>query len=115
MVKLNDVIRIKRQAMGLTQSEFASKVGVTSSTISNFEKGYEISEVIIRNIKFTIRDLESKLNPDDLGPYKLRTSVELAILEQDHDAKMEKLHSVMYSALKWVDLLDKKKRGFINY
>lgn len=115
MVKFNEVIKIKRQALLLTQEQFANRVGVTSTTISNFENGREVSEVIIKMIKFTIKELESKLGPEELGPYKLRVSVELAIAEQNRDAKMEKLHSVMYSALKWVDLLDKERRGFINY
>jgi transcriptional regulator with XRE-family HTH domain len=115
MLKLSETCKIKRQAMGLTQAEFAKKVGVTSGTISNFECGFEVSDVIVKNIRFTLRDLESKLTDEELGPYKLRVSVEMAILEQDDKLKQEKLRSVLFSALKYADNLAKKERGIINY
>lgn len=61
MVKFNEVIRIKREALMLTQEQFAQKMGLTGSVISSFENGKDISEASIKLIKFTIKDLEQKL------------------------------------------------------
>ena len=111
MVKFNEVARIKREAMCLTQAEFAKLIGCTASTISNFEVGKETGDTIIKCIKFTLKDLESKLSTEELGPYKLRVATEMVIAENDDEARKEKLRTVAFSALKWQDTIDQKRRG----
>ena len=111
MVKFCETMRIKREALMLTQSAFANIIGCTSATISAFENGKEISETYIKCIKYTIKDLETKLTEEELGPYKLRVATEMAIAENDEEARKEKLRTVAFSALKWQDNIDQKKRG----
>lgn len=112
MVKFCETMRIKREALMLTQTAFANIIGCTSATISAFENGKEISETYVKCIKYTIKDLESKLTEDEIGPYKLRVATEMAIAETDEEARKEKLRTVCFSALKWQDNIDQKKRGF---
>lgn len=114
MVKFNEVLRIKREAMGLTQSQFATKVGCTGGTISSFETGKDVGEAIIKCIKYTIKDLENNLTDEELGPYKLRCATEMAIAETDEELRKEKLRTVCFSALKWSETIDQKKRGIIR-
>lgn len=111
MVKFNDVARIKREALMLTQAEFAKLIGCTASTISNFEVGRETGDTTIKCIKFTLKDLESKLSTEELGPYKLRVATEMTIAETDDEARKEKLRNVCFSALKWSQNIDEAKRG----
>jgi DNA-binding XRE family transcriptional regulator len=112
MVKFNDVARIKREALMLTQAEFAKLIGCTASTISNFEVGRETGDTTIKCIKFTLKDLESKLSTEELGPYKLRVATEMTIAETDDEARKEKLRNVCFSALKWSQNIDESKKGF---
>ena len=113
-VKFYEVSRIKREALMLTQVQFANLVGVTGGTISSFECGKEVSESIIKCIKYTIKDLETKLSDEELGPYKLRVATEMAIQEPDDELRKEKLRTVCFSALKWSDTIDQKRRGIIK-
>lgn len=111
MVKFCETMRIKREALMLTQTAFANIIGCTNATISAFENGKEVSETYVKCIKYTIKDLESKLTEDEIGPYKLRVATEMAIAENDEEARKEKLRTVAFSALKWQDNIDQKKRG----
>jgi DNA-binding XRE family transcriptional regulator len=115
MVKLCNAIRIKREALGYTQAQFANLVGCTDSTICNFENGKEISESIMKCIKYTIKDEEHKLTGNELAAYKLRVATEMAIQEPDDNTRQDKLRTVLYSALKWSDIIAQKSRGFIEY
>lgn len=112
MVKFCETMRIKREALMLTQTAFANIIGCTNATISAFENGKEVSETYVKCIKYTIKDLETKLTEDEIGPYKLRVATEMAIAENDEEARKEKLRTVAFSALKWQDNIDQKKRGF---
>lgn len=112
MVKFCETMRIKREALMLTQTAFANIIGCTNATISAFENGKEFSETYVKCIKYTIKDLETKLTEEELGPYKLRVATEMAIAENDEEARKEKLRTVAFSALKWQDNIDQKKRGF---
>lgn len=113
-VKFNEVIKIKREAMLLTQAQFGAIVGCTGGTISSFENGKDVGEAIVKCIKYTIKDLESKLTDEELGPYKLRCATEMAIAEPDEELRKEKLRTVCFSALKWSDTIDQKKKGIIR-
>lgn len=55
-----------REAVGLTQRELANKVGVTDTTIRNYEKGRSVLEWIERVIKLCDA---LKCEPKDLIDY----------------------------------------------
>ena len=55
-----------REAVGLTQRELANKVGVTDTTIRNYEKGRSILEWIQRIVKLCEA---LKCEPKDLIDY----------------------------------------------
>ena len=113
-VKFYEVSRIKREALILTQSAFAEKVGCTGGTISSFENGKEVGEALVKCIKYTIKDLESKLSDEELGPYKLRCATELVIAETDDEARIEKLNNLMFAATRYTKVIIDKKKGFIK-
>lgn len=115
MVSLATACKIKRIALGYTQETFGNLVGVTGNTISNFEAGKQVSESIMKCIKYTLRDEADKLTGDELAAYKLRVACEMAIYETDEKLRHEKLRTVCFSALKWSDIMDKKSKGFIEY
>ena len=41
-MKLNDVIRTRRQALGLTQDELAARLHVTRQAVSGWERGVSL-------------------------------------------------------------------------
>lgn len=111
MLKPNEVIRIKREALGMTQAEFGAVVGCTGGTICGFEQGKEVTELVYKGINWAIKDLESKLTPEEFNDYKLRTGCEIAIAEQNPKLKTAKLHTLMYNTLKYLQYLEQKERG----
>lgn len=111
MLKPNEMLRIKREALGMTQAEFGAVVGCTAGTISGFEQGKEVTELVFKGINWAIKDLESKLTPEEFNDYKLRTGCEIAIAEQNPKLKMAKLHTLMYNTLKYLQYLEQKERG----
>ena len=62
-MKLHEVYRFKRQALGLSQEEISKLAGCTGSCVSNYESGKQISELYSRAIKNAI-DLEIDKLPD---------------------------------------------------
>ena len=114
MLRLHESVRIKREAMNLNQKEFAALVGVTAGTISNFETGNEVSELVIKCVKHTIAELEAKMSGDELGMYKLRCAVEMACEEPDDNAKLEKLNNLMFAATHYTKYLLDKRKGVIK-
>ena len=73
---------------------------------------YDFSKTSVKCIKFTLKDLESKLSTEELGPYKLRVATEMVVTESDDEARKEKLRNVCFSALKWSQNIDEAKKGF---
>lgn len=111
MLKANELCRIKRESLGLTQAELGTKVGCTAGTISAFESGKEVTELVYKGINWALKDLESKLSPAELNDYKLRVSTECVIQEKNPKLKMMKLHSLMFSNLKYVQYLEAMEKG----
>lgn len=62
-------------------------------------------------MEFRLVSLTSDGKEIELGPYKLRVATEMAIAETDEEARKEKLRTVAFSALKWQDNIDQKRRG----
>lgn len=105
------VLRIKREAMGLTQAELGAKASVTGGSISQIETGKEVGDLVLNNVKYTIRKLEDQLNEEEYDNYKMRVAVGLACEEDDPDTKMHKLHNLMYSVIKTINNLERRNNG----
>lgn len=111
MLKPYEVCKIKREALGMTQAELATKVGCTNGTISTYEAGKEVSELVYKGISWALKDLESKLSPAEFNDYKLRVGSECAIHEPNPKLKMTKLHNLMFNALKYLQYLEAMEKG----
>lgn len=111
MLKANTVCKIKREAMGMTQAELAAVVGCTNGSISSYESGKEVSELIYKGISWALRDLESKMSPEQFNDYKLRIGAECAIAEPNSKLKVQKLHNLMFNTLKYLQFLEQQERG----
>lgn len=55
-MRMYEIIKTKRMALGLTQSEVAELAGISSSTILNFEQGEEVSKPVYTCIRAVIDD-----------------------------------------------------------
>jgi transcriptional regulator with XRE-family HTH domain len=64
-MKMHDVLKCKRLALGLSQKELADMVGVSGSTISCFEAGEEVSALVYNGIKSTIDNCSKRLSKDE--------------------------------------------------
>ena len=111
MLKPNDVCRIKRDAFGLTQADLAKHVGCSNGTISSYEEGKEVPELVCKGISWALNELESELEPKEFNDYKLRVCAECAIEEPNPKLKMTKLHNLMFNVLKYVQYLEAQERG----
>ena len=47
---MGDRIKVLRQSLGLTQQEFADRIGIKRGAIANYEIGRNISDVVINSI-----------------------------------------------------------------
>ena len=111
MLKANEICKIKRDALGLTQAELAYHVGCTAGTISSYESGKEVTDMVRKGISWAIKDLENKMEQEQLNDYKLRVATENVIAEKNPKLKMMKLHSLMFSNLKYVQYLENLEKG----
>lgn len=111
MLKPCIVCRIKREAMCMTQAEFAGVVGCTGASISAYESGKDVSELIYKGISWALKDLESKMSPAEFNNYKLRVGTECAIAEPNDKLKVTKLHNLMFNTLKYLQYLEQQERG----
>lgn len=110
-LKPNEVCKIKREALGLTQAELASYVGCTGASISMYESGKEVSELVYKGIGWALKDLESKLSPEKFNDYKLQVGADCVIAEPNDKVKVTKIHNLMFNCLKYLQYLESKERG----
>lgn len=99
MISFNKVIKIKREALHLSQNDFGELVGVTGSTISAFEQGKTVSEVIVKQIKSTMKELEDTLSKEEYYSYRIVTESNMLIHETNQDQISERLDRIMYACL----------------
>jgi HTH-type transcriptional regulator / antitoxin PezA len=50
VIPMGDRIKVLRQSLGLTQQEFADRIGIKRGAIANYEIGRNISDVVINSI-----------------------------------------------------------------
>lgn len=109
-LKFYEMCKIKREALGLNQAEFAKLVGVTGSTISNFENGNTVTDMVANAIRWAFEQAERNLNTNEIGIYKLRVAVESLAYETDDENRLMKLNSVTFAVTKWTDEILKRRR-----
>lgn len=84
----------------MTVSEFSVVCGVSSTTISNLEKGMELSEKTFGQIMTNLKNYERGLCPEESLAYWLRYSVELLINETNETLFEKNCDEVIYKALR---------------
>lgn len=70
-MRMSESIKCSRRALGLTQAEFATAVGVSANTISAFETGKEVSSVVFNMIKIQLKNYVSALPPEKYFEYQI--------------------------------------------
>ena len=110
MVHFSQVVKAKRETMGLTQKEFAELVGVSGSCIARYENGSDISEVIIKQIRYQLRLLEDDMEPRERYTYEVIKEARLLALEPNDALLCEKLDNVMFACLKLRKYVNNKDR-----
>ena len=70
-MKKYEVIKCKRLAMGMTQSEFGEEVGVTGNTISRFESGEEMTPLVYKSILYGMDRLTKSLRYEDYVTFQI--------------------------------------------
>lgn len=94
-MKICDVIKCKRLALGMTQQEIADIVGVAATTISNFESGKEVSVPIFNGIKIGIENAIRELTREEYLQYSIVNHAYQLAYETDS----EKLKTLDYMLL----------------
>ncbi len=103
MVKINQIIRIKRKELSLTQEQIAESLGVSASAVNKWEKGSTYPDITL--LPALARLLKTDLNTllsfhDDLTDSEIETFVnelDHMVQEQDYQsafqAAMDKIHA----------------------
>ena len=86
-MRMYKIIETKRRALGLTQAELGRLAGVSSSVISNFESGKEVSVPVFNSIKMAIDKEMEALDRQEYIETKLLMHV-LQLQDMDDDEKM---------------------------
>lgn len=68
-MKMYEVIKCKRMALGMTQSELADIAGVSANTISQFERGEVVHTATLKSIKYSVEEYINRL--DDVNRYRV--------------------------------------------
>lgn len=63
-MRLCDVIKYKRQALGMSQEEFGNYIDVSQKTISKFENGEVMSDTVFNKIRTGADDYLASLSRD---------------------------------------------------
>ena len=91
-MKICEVIKAKRNALGLSQVEFGNLCGLSGSAISSFESGKEVSELVFKSIKYGLDKYVSRLPKEECLRYQVVCKA--LILEKEPDE--EKLRTLHY-------------------
>ena len=106
MARYSTIVKVKREEMRLTQYELAKEAGVSASTLSKFENGDEVSEVVVKAIRYSIRKLEDAMPKQRRLCYDLNAQTRLATSETNPETIKKKLDGVIYACLKYRKYLD---------
>lgn len=110
-MRSNEVIKTRRQALGMTQATLGDLAGVTGSTVSAFEKGAEVSLPVYRSIRQAIDDVWNRLEGYDKD-YAHLLQMTYALEYQTEEEKMKSLLYIAISANHMAINIDKRMKGF---
>lgn len=91
-MRMYEVIKCKRLALGMSQAEFGAYVGVSGATISAFEAGKDVSQTVVTIIKYGMDKLLHELNPRE---YQEMLLVSMAF-GMAYESDSEKLKTLQY-------------------
>lgn len=100
--------KMKRLALGMTQADFADLCGVSTATISKFERGIFLSDEVFYRIKDTVEAYIRGL--EGVEYYRIRIiESALSLDELDDDQKLRSLaHMITHASKFQMDLLREK-------
>lgn len=91
-MKIYEAYKCKREALGMTQTEFGKIIGVDGNTISRFENGHEVSAPIFNCIKLGIENYIKNLDSESY----IKTRILEAALYLQYENDMEKLKTLAH-------------------
>lgn len=110
-MKLCDAYKCKRLALGLTQAEIANIIGVSSGTISRFENGEVLSEVVFNSIRYGIDNYFKSLDRDEYMERRLLESAYELMYQSDEEKLLTLNHMAIHIGKLNMDLLRKVYKG----
>jgi transcriptional regulator with XRE-family HTH domain len=96
-MKFCDVVRCKREALGMTQAQLAEVVGVSPQTISNFENGSDVSPAVFNSIRYGLEDICRNLSKEEYFEMQLLTSV-MSLKYESEQRKLKTLQHIQVHA-----------------
>lgn len=94
----NTMARIQRESLGMTQKQIADEARVSAATVSKFENGEEVSEVVRLAILHSITSIKDRLYPDktyERSCYMLKLYIALFCASETFNDKMRFLNKII--------------------
>ena len=108
-MKQNVYLKIRRQALDLTQGDVAKLAGVSKSTVSNLENGMELSEENYIKIKESLHNYQIKLSSEDYLKVQLKREImALDFCDSDEERLSQLSHMIVHIGKYQRRLLEKK-------
>lgn len=99
-MKKNELNKIRRESLGLTQAQLAEKVGISAATVSKHENGELISDIYYKAINNTLKKLEMDMTKDQYAEYRMTVGVKIVLIEKEPEQKMVRLHDLLHEVSK---------------
>lgn len=91
-MKMYEVVKCKRQALGWSQTQLAEFVGVSPSTVSNYENGEYVSVSVDKNFKYSIDEYINRMSDID----RYQTILVANCLGLQYQSLQERLRTLSY-------------------
>ena len=98
-MRLCEVIKYKRQALGMSQTEFGNSIGVSQNTISKFENGEVMSDTVFNKIRTGADDYLASLSRDKYLNVQIKWRA-LALDEMSDEEQLLTLQNITLNASK---------------
>ena len=98
-MRLCEMIKYKRQALGMSQAEFGNFIGVHQNTISKFENGEVMLDTTFNKIKTGVDDYLASLNRDEYLTVQIKWRA-LALDEMSDEEKLLTLQNITLNVTK---------------
>lgn len=93
-MKYCEIVKCKREALGMTQAELAELVGITGATISKYEKGETVSEIVVKAIRNELEAYIGKLSRLEQLQVSLLVQINSLKYETNIDRKLTTLNYI---------------------